>query len=155
MWAALGGPSVIGERGPEGGVGGGGVGGPLAACDGSEYARGMEKQSTPSKRGGPRPGSGRPRGVPNRATTEFRATVQRLLDDNAENVATWLAAVANGVPAVLDAEGKVATPGRPGDPATALTKLTALAEFASPKLNRSEVTGDAGGPLHITIHKLA
>lgn len=113
----------------------------------------MEKNQ-PKPKGGPRPGSGRPKGVPNRVTAEFRQTVQRLLDDNADNVATWLRQVAQGIEPVLDSEGKVAVPGRPGDPGAALTKLTQLAEFAAPRLSRSEVTGDAGGPLNVIIHRL-
>lgn len=108
-----------------------------------------------SGRGGKRQGAGRPAGSPNRVTQEFRATVQALLDDNRENVAKWLAQVAEGIPPVLDAEGKVATPGRPGNPAEASRLLQGFAEYAAPKLSRSEVTGDGGGPLHITIHKLA
>lgn len=127
---------------------------PLAACGRRVYARGTMEKNQPKPKGGPRPGSGRPKGVPNRVTAEFRQTVQRLLDDNADNVATWLRQVAQGIEPVLDSEGKVAVPGRPGDPGAALTKLTQLAEFAAPRLSRSEVTGDAGGPLSVVIHKL-
>ena len=78
---------------------------------------------------------GRGKGTPNKATTDFRATVSKLLDDNAENVGTWLNQVAVGV-------GEV----RP-DPAKALDLLAKLAEYAAPKLNRTEVTGKDGGPI--------
>ena len=41
-------------------------------------------------------GPGRPKGVPNKATTEFRQTVTALLEKNAANVDLWLEQVANG-----------------------------------------------------------
>ena len=39
-------------------------------------------------------GPGRPKGIPNKVTTEFRETVRKLLDDNADNVGRWLQQVA-------------------------------------------------------------
>lgn len=82
------------------------------------------------KTGGRRPGS------PNKATKEFRDTVTKLLSDNAENVATWLEQVATGN-------------GDPdkADPAKALDLLAKLAEYAAPKLNRTEHTGEGGGAI--------
>lgn len=81
------------------------------------------------------PGPGRPKGSVNRITREFRQTVRALLEDNADNVALWLAEVANG------------SRGRQPDPAKALDLLVRLAEFAAPKLGRIEHTGAGGGPL--------
>lgn len=83
------------------------------------------------KTGGRQPGS------LNKATREFRDTVTKLLSDNADNVATWLAEVANG-----KGDGK-------GDPAKALDLLAKLAEFAAPKLGRTELTGKDGGPIEV------
>lgn len=83
------------------------------------------------KTGGRQPGS------LNRATREFRDTVTKLLTDNADNVALWLADVANG-------KGDV----KP-DPAKALDLLAKLAEFAAPKLGRTELTGKDGGPIEV------
>jgi len=82
------------------------------------------------KTGGRRPGS------PNKATKEFRDTVTKLLSDNAENVAKWLDQVAtgNGDPTKAD-------------PAKALDLLSKLAEYAAPKLNRTEHTGEGGGAI--------
>ena len=80
-------------------------------------------------------GPGRPKGVPNRVTIEFRETVRRLLDDNASNVGVWLDQVASG-----------GVSGKP-DPGRALDLLARLAEFAAPKLGRMEHVGDGGGPV--------
>lgn len=80
---------------------------------------------------------GRPKGALNKRTVEFRETVQRVLDDNAINVGKWLTAVAEG-----DAVNEV----KP-DPAKALDLLAKLAEYAAPKLNRTEHTGKDGGPI--------
>lgn len=87
-------------------------------------------------------GPGRPKGLPNKATTEFRATVQKLLDDNRENVGRWLSMVADG-----DGENKP-------DPGKALDLLSKLAEFAAPKLARTEITGAGGGPVVVSASPL-
>lgn len=87
------------------------------------------------------PGPGRPPGLQNKVTREFRETVQRLLDHNQDNVVLWLESVANGV-------GE-----KPGDPAKALDLLSKLAEYASPKLARTEVSGLNGGAVEV-VHKV-
>lgn len=79
----------------------------------------------PGQSGNPK---GKPKG-PNRATVEFRQTVQALLDGNRENVAKWLETVAAD------------------DPYKALSLLTNLAEFAAPKLARTEHVGDKDNPV--------
>lgn len=84
----------------------------------------------------PRAGMGRPAGVPNKATSAFRDTVNRLLADNAENVSKWLEQVARQ------------------DPGRALELLAKLAEYAVPKLSRTEVKADvseSNGPTRIEI----
>ena len=78
---------------------------------------------------------GRTKGTPNKVNREFRETVRKLLDDNAENVGTWITQVAEG-----HGENKA-------DPAKALDLLAKLSEFAAPKLGRVEHTGKDGGPL--------
>ena len=85
-------------------------------------------------------GRGRPPGSINKATKTFRDTVTRLLEDNAENVSKWLTEVAEGCE---EKELKA-------DPKAALTLLSQMAEYATPKLNRTEVTGQDGGPVHIS-----
>lgn len=78
---------------------------------------------------------GRTAGTPNKATKEFRDTVAKVLETNAHNVSIWLAQVAMG-------HGDVKA-----DPGKALDLLAKLAEFAAPKLARTEVTGADGGPV--------
>lgn len=83
--------------------------------------------------GGRKPGTpktgGRKKGTPNKITQDFRETVRLLLEDNTENVSIWLAKVAED------------------NPAKALDLLTGLAEYAAPKLARTELTGENGGPI--------
>lgn len=84
---------------------------------------------------------GRKKGVPNKATTEFRETVRKLLDDNREKVAIWLDKVAEG-------DG----PDLPPNPARALELLTKLAEYAAPKLSRTEhVGGGTASPVKVQV----
>jgi hypothetical protein len=80
-------------------------------------------------------GKGRPKGSPNKVTQEFRETVKQLLDDNADNVAIWLTQVASG------------TEDAKPDPKGALDILSKLAEFAAPKLARTELVGDKENPI--------
>lgn len=80
-------------------------------------------------------GKGRPKGAPNKVTQEFRETVRALLDENRENVSIWLSQVATGTGDVK------------ADPGKALDLLAKLAEFAAPKLNRTEHVGENGGEI--------
>ena len=79
----------------------------------------------------PRNTGGRPKGSLNKNTVEFRQTVTRLLEDNADNVAKWLKQVAEG-----DGDTKP-------DPYKALDMMAKLAEYATPKLARQEFSGNA------------
>ena len=98
-----------------------------------------------SRRGGARTGSGKPvglpksggrqAGTPNKVTKEFRETVKELLHVNAPNVGIWLTQVASG------------TEDTKPDPKGALDMLAKLAEFAAPKLARTEVVGDKENPI--------
>lgn len=87
------------------------------------------------KKGQKKPNQGK-RG-PGKATVEFRETVQRVLESNASNVGKWLAMVA---------EGDKATETK-GDPGKALDLMAKLAEYAAPKLARTEHTGEGGGAI--------
>lgn len=79
---------------------------------------------------------GRKKGTPNKVNAEFRETVRKLLEDNSANVGKWLTLVAEG-------DGASLSP----DPGKALDLLTRLAEYAAPKLSRTEHVGDGGGPV--------
>lgn len=87
------------------------------------------------------PGPGRPKGLANKVTREFRETVRRVLEDNSENVGRWLTMVAEGD----GSEHSKADPGK------ALDLLAKLAEFAAPKLARTEHVGEGGGPVQATV----
>ena len=89
-------------------------------------------------KGTPKTG-GRSAGTPNKATREFRETINKLLEGNADNVAKWLTIVAEG-----DLEREI----KP-DPGKALDLLAKLAEFAAPKLARTELVGAEGGPVQV------
>jgi len=93
-------------------------------------------------KGRPKTG-GRAKGTTNKVTAEFRETVRALLETNAANVGRWL---------TLVAEGDGTDSGKP-DPAKALDLLAKLAEFAAPKLNRTEHVGEGGGPMHHVVER--
>lgn len=85
-------------------------------------------------------GRGRPPGSVNKATKTFRETVSALLEGNADKVQQWLETVAYG-------DGDQVKP----DPKGALTLLAQLAEYATPKLARTELAGDKDAPLKTVI----
>ncbi|WP_156350413.1 hypothetical protein [Achromobacter sp. 2789STDY5608633] len=86
---------------------------------------------------------GRKAGTPNKASQEFRETVRLVLEENSDNVGLWLTQVASG-----NGDPTKADPGK------ALDLLAKLAEFAAPKLARTEVVGDGGGPVVVAAAPL-
>lgn len=76
---------------------------------------------------------GRTKGTPNKCTAEFREVITRLLEDNSGNFGVWLTQVA--------AE----------DPGKALDLVSKLAEYAAPKLARTEHTGDKNSPVALAF----
>lgn len=72
--------------------------------------------------------SGRPKGASDKKTSEFKAALNKLLEDASPKLQAWLEEVAKD------------------DPAKALDHLCRLAEYVHPKLARSEnetkVSGD-------------
>jgi hypothetical protein len=79
---------------------------------------------------------GRQKGVPNKVNAEFRDVVRRLLEDNSQNFQRWITLVAEG-------DGAEIKP----NPGKALDIIAGLAEYSAPKLARTEVVGDNGGPV--------
>lgn len=93
---------------------------------------------------------GRPKGIPNKATTDIREAFKRLIELNIPKFERWLTAVAEGETAeIRDDKGKlvkIVTIRKP-DPAKALELMHNLAEYNIPKLARTELTGQGGGPV--------
>lgn len=75
--------------------------------------------------------NGRPAGVPNKVTLDFKQAIVNLLEFAAPQMVDWL--------------GKVSK----DDPSKALDLINKLADYAFPKLGRTEHTGQNGGPVQI------
>ena len=78
--------------------------------------------------GGKRPGAGRPKGVPNKATTEVREAIAAFASANVGQMGEWLNEVQ--------------------DPAKKLDLFLRAIEYHIPKLARTEGTGPEGEHLH-------
>jgi hypothetical protein len=81
----------------------------------------------------PNAGKGRKKGVPNRVTREVREAVKVALDAQGDKLSKWFDDVAAD------------------DPGRALSLYGQLAEYVAPKLGRTEVTGQDGGPVEFVI----
>lgn len=78
-------------------------------------------------------GPGRPKGMPNKATSKVREAIAELLERNAMNMDRWLNEVAEK------------------DPYKALDLMQKLSEYHIPKLARTEVTGRDGEAQEMVI----
>jgi hypothetical protein len=83
---------------------------------------------------------GRQAGTPNRATQEARQAIALFVDQNAHRLTEWLNAVANGDP-LNDIKP---------NPAKAFEMFQSVVEYHIPKLARTEVTGQDGGPVEVS-----
>ena len=101
------------------------------------------------KRGGGRGGSRK--GVPNKATSGAREAIAAFVDGNAHRLEEWLEAVAEGIvePATGDKPAKVLVA---PNPARAFELFQSVVEYHIPKLARTELTGEGGGPVATTIN---
>jgi len=77
--------------------------------------------------------NGRPKGKPNKTTSEIREAYQLLVENNLENMTLWLTDVAAD------------------SPEKAMDLMLKLSEYMIPKLARQEVTGAEGKDLFKNI----
>jgi hypothetical protein len=106
----------------------------------------VEKPSKIERRGGARPNSGKPKGLPktggreagtpNKATGIARLAFANFVDNNSERLQEWLDDIA--------ANEKLG-------PKAAFDCLMQVAEFHVPKLARTEVVGDAKAPQRMVV----
>lgn len=82
-------------------------------------------------------GQGRPKGTPNKATSDARKAIALFVEENAHRLTGWLDDVAKG-----------AADGKP-NPAKAFELFQSVVEYHIPKLARSEVVGENGGPVQV------
>lgn len=75
------------------------------------------------------PGPGRPKGLPNKATSAAREAIALFVDSNAERLTVWLDAIAED------------------NPEKAFNCFMSVVEYHIPKLARSELTGVNGKEL--------
>jgi hypothetical protein len=78
---------------------------------------------------------GRKSGTPNKATTNTRAAIAMLIDGNIDKLSAWLDEIY-----VNDG------------PRAAFQSFVDVLEFGVPKLARTEVTGEGGGPVVVAVN---
>jgi hypothetical protein len=77
--------------------------------------------------------SGRPKGIPNKATTDSRAAIAMFVDNNTHRLQEWLDDIAKGVK--NEANEYIVKP----DPVAAFKMVSDILEYHVPKLSRAEV----------------
>lgn len=106
-------------------------------------------------------GQGRPKGTPNKATSDARKAIGAFVDGNAHRLQEWLDKVAEGIKTQLVKDGKpvVDDKGNPVEvfvvepnPEKAFSLFQSVVEYHVPKLARSEqtISGPDGGPVQMT-----
>ena len=85
---------------------------------------------------GKKPGPGRPKGLQNKTTILAKQAIATFVDGNADRLQGWLDQIA-------------AEKG----PEVAFKCFTDLLEYHVPKLARTELVGDGGGPVVLNLSK--
>ena len=85
-------------------------------------------------KGEKRPNQGRPVGVPNRSTALAREAIAKLVEDNAPKMQAWLTSIE-----------------KEHGPLVAWKCVQDVMEYHLPKLARTEVTGEGGGPIVLNV----
>lgn len=80
----------------------------------------------------PPPGPGRPKGMPNKATTQAREAIAMFVDNNAGRLQEWLDQIAEK------------------DPEKAFSLFQSVIEYHVPKLARQEIDTNLKGKLSIS-----
>lgn len=88
---------------------------------------------------------GRKKGGGNKVTTEARAAIAMFVDNNAHRLQGWLDQIADGV---KDKNGEFTVA---PNPEKAFTLFKEVIEYHVPKLQRTELTGEGGGPVVVNI----
>lgn len=85
-------------------------------------------------------GKGRPKGSPNKATTDVRKAIAAFAEGTADQFHEWIQTLAYG-------DGDQVKP----DPGKAADLWLKAIEYHIPKLGRVEHTGEGGGPMVVEI----
>jgi hypothetical protein len=102
---------------------------------------------------------GRKKGTPNKVTSEAREAFALMFHSLAPDVEAWIRQTANGWDeevTIGKGEAAVTAIKRTGkDPGKAADLAIRLAEYHIPKLGRTEVTGEDGGPVEFVVRDIA
>jgi hypothetical protein len=90
---------------------------------------------------------GRTLGTPNKVTADARQAIATFVDGNAHRLVTWLDQVSNGVPKPGEVGAYLVLP----NPSKAFEMFQSVVEYHVPKLARTELVGDGGGPMESTV----
>ena len=103
-------------------------------CDSDESIKLCYSFTMPAPQGHePYEGGGRPKGVPNKATSKAREAIGLFVDNNSDRLLGWLDRIAEN------------------DPEAAFKCFMSVVEYHIPKLARSETAGDRENPLAVTV----